>query len=142
MAGEIKIRAGMDPFHFLPSDREGVFNVHRRICVMRKFDVIVIAVVFCGETHRQMPVEPLLLPVFVPLFLCAGADEELHFHLLEFAHAEDELPGYDLVPEGLPDLGNAEGDLHPGRLLDVQEINKDALCGFGTEIDLIGLFRY
>jgi hypothetical protein len=69
--------------------------------------------------------------VVVPLHLGAGLDEELHLHLLELPHAEDELPRDDLVAEGLAGLRDAEGDLHARALLHVQEVHEDALCRFG-----------
>ena len=51
MAGEIEICTGMDPFDFLPSDRECVFDVNRRICVVSKFHMVMVPIVFRGETQ-------------------------------------------------------------------------------------------
>jgi hypothetical protein len=51
------------------------------------------------------------------------ADEILHLHLLELAHAEDEIARADLVPERLPDLGDPERDLLLRALLDVLEVD-------------------
>ena len=62
---------------------------------------------------------------------CPGCHEELHLHLFELPHAEDELPRHDLVAESLAGLGDPEGDLHPAGLHHIQEIDKDALGGFG-----------
>ncbi len=59
--------------------------------------------------------------------VAGGVHEELHLHLLEFARAEDEVPGGDLVAERLADLGDAERHLLPRRLLDVEEVHIDAL---------------
>ena len=59
----------------------------------------------------------------------------MHLHLLEFAHAEDELAGDDLVPEGLADLRDAERQLHAAGLLDVEEVDEDALRRLRAEID-------
>ena len=82
-----------------------------------------------------MPLDPGLLPVLVPLALRAGRDEELHLHLLELPHAEDELAGDDLVPEGLADLRDAERQLHAAGLLDVEEVDEDALRRLRAEVD-------
>ena len=65
----------------------------------------------------------------------ARRDEELHLHLLEFTHAEDELAGNDLVPEGLSDLRDAERQLHSTGLLDVEEVDEDALRRLRAEVD-------
>ena len=61
-------------------------------------------------------------------------DEELEFHLLEFAHAEDEVPGRDLVAERLPDLGDAERRAARGRVEHVLEVGEDRLRRLGSEI--------
>ena len=64
--------------------------------------------------------------------------EELHLHLFELAHAEDELAGHDFVAEGLTDLCDTEGDFHAARLLYVQVVDEDALRRLRTEIYLHG----
>src|SRR5207245_7374905 len=46
---------------------------------------------------------------------------------LELAGAEDEVARGDLVSEGLPDLGDAEGDLHPVGLLNRSEVDEHGL---------------
>ena len=63
----------------------------------------------------------------------------MHLHLLEFAHAEDELAGDDLVPEGLADLRDAKRQLHAAGLLDVEEVDENALRRFGAEVDDAGV---
>ena len=63
-----------------------------------------------------------------------GMAEPFHFHLLEFAGAEDEIARGDFVAEGFADLGDAEGDFDAGGVDDVFEVEKDALGGFGAEI--------
>src|SRR5258708_2660804 len=87
-----------------------------------------------------MPFHPGLLPVFIPLFFRAGPDKELHFHLLEFPHPEDELPGYDLIAEGLADLGNPERDLHTAGLLYVEKVHENSLGGLRPQVDFAGFF--
>ena len=97
--------------------------------------VVVEAVFVVAESQRLMPGEAGLLPGFEPAHFVARAHKELHLHLLEFAHAEDELARHDLVAEGLTDLRDTEGHLHAARLLDVQEVDKNALGGLGTQIN-------
>ena len=70
-----------------------------------------------------------------PIEFGARPYKELHLHLLELAHAEDELAGYNLVAEGFAYLSDAEGDFHAARFLDVKEVDKDALCRLGTEVE-------
>ena len=50
-------------------------------------------------------------PVVEPLKVGARLAEELELHLLELAHAEDEVARRDLVAEGLADLADAERQL-------------------------------
>ena len=52
-----------------------------------------------------------VLPVSKPLEVGAGFAEELAFHLLELADAEDEVARSYLVAESLADLAYAEGQL-------------------------------
>ena len=62
-------------------------------------------------------------------------DEVLHLHLLELAGAEDEVPGGDLVAEALTDLGDPEWRLLARELEVVLEIQEDALCRLGAQVD-------
>ena len=64
-----------------------------------------------------------------------GADEILHFHLLELAHPENEPSCDDLVAKGLSDLRNAERHLLPGRFLGQTKIYEDTLGRFRTKVD-------
>ena len=74
-------------------------------------------------------------PVVEPLKVGARLAEELELHLLELAHAEDEVARGDLVAEGLADLTDAERQLFARGALDIVEVDKDALRGLGTEVD-------
>ena len=92
-------------------------------------------------THAQGE-EPLLaevLPILEPLQIGVGLAEELQLHLLKLPGAEGEVAGGDLVAETFAHLGNAEGQLLPGGALDAGEVDKNALGGFGAEIDLVFL---
>jgi hypothetical protein len=72
----------------------------------------------------------------VPLGRVVRRDEKLDLHLLELAGAEDEVPGGDLVPERLPDLGDPERGLLPAELEDVLEVDEDPLRGLRAQVDL------
>ena len=74
-------------------------------------------------------------PIGEPFEVGAGLAEELQLHLLELAHAEDEVAGRDLVAEGFADLPYAEGHTLSGGALHVLEVDKDALRRLGAEID-------
>src|SRR5437762_7400976 len=82
-----------------------------------------------------MPVHALLFPVLEPFHVGAGLDEELHLHLLELARAKYEIARSDLVAESLADLRDAERNLLPRRLLDVEKIHVDALRRLRPQID-------
>src|SRR5665647_1663979 len=86
-----------------------------------------------------MPSHPCFFPVPEPFKLCSGLHKKLHLHLFKLTHAEDKLPGNDLISEGFAYLSDTEGKLHAARLLNVKEIHKDALCGFGTQENLMAL---
>ncbi len=71
-----------------------------------------------------------------------GADEELEFHLLEFAGSEGEVAGVDFVAEGLADLADAEGDFLARDFEDVLELGEDGLGGFGPQPgEVLGAFH-
>ena len=61
--------------------------------------------------------------------------EELQFHLLEFADAEDEVTRSDLVSERLTDLSHAERQLFAGGTLDIGKVYKDAPVSY-THLDV------
>ena len=137
MLREVEVGARVDTLHLLEAKRHVEFDVGGGVGVVGELLVVVVAVVFVAHAERLVPGQTMLLPVVEPLHLRAGLAEELHLHLLKLAHAEDELSGHDLVAEGLADLGNAEGQLHASRLLYVEVVDEDALCGLRTQIDRI-----
>ncbi|GBD40363.1 hypothetical protein HRbin38_00218 [bacterium HR38] len=75
----------------------------------------------------------------MPVLVLPRADEVLDLHLLELPHPEDEVPGSDLVAEGLADLGDAEGKLPARAVQDVLEVHEDALGGLRAQIGQGGL---
>ena len=130
----------MDALHLLEAEGEVVFDVGGGVGVVRQLLVVVEPVLIVAEAQCAVPCHAGLLPLVPPLHLLARTHEELHLHLLEFAHAEDELPRHDLVAESLADLRDAERKFHAARFLDVEEVDEDALRRFGTQVDRVGPF--
>src|SRR5947207_9755896 len=86
------------------------------------------------ETESLMPFHSLFLPVLEPLHVGPWLDKELHFHLLEFARAENEIAGSDFISERLSDLRDAERNFLSRRLLDVEKILVRSLSGLRSQI--------
>ena len=133
VGGEVKVRPAVDAFELLEAHGEIELDVAGRVRVVGELDVVVEPVGVVAKAEGLVPLDPGLLPVLVPLGLGAWGDEELHLHLLELPHAEDELAGDDLVPEGLADLRDAKRQLHAAGLLDVEEVDENALRRLRTE---------
>ena len=89
-----------------------------------------------------MPLQTLLFPVLEPLQLGSGTYEELHLHLLEFAHTEDELAGDNLVAESFADLCDAERYLHAAALLHIEKVDEDALGSLWAEVEGVRIINY
>src|SRR5947209_18541557 len=81
------------------------------------------------DSKISEPAQAAIAPIAIPAFRCRGLAEELDFHLLEFARAEDELARRDLIAEAAADLRDAERDLHARGVHHVAEIQKDPLRG-------------
>ena len=126
----------MDAFNLLEAERHEELYVGCRIGVVSQLLVVVIAVVVVAKAQGFVPLKACLLPLLEPLQLGAGLHEELHLHLLELAHTEDELAGHDFVAESFTNLCDAERNLHAARLLHVQVVDEDTLCRLRTQIDL------
>ena len=79
------------------------------------------------------PVPAVFNPCIKVLVRFVGVHEVFDFHLLEFAGAEDEVAGGDLVAECLTDLPDTEGRAFTGRGYHVVEVHEDALRSFGAQ---------
>ena len=133
MAFQVKIRTGVNAFQFLESKWEFKLNVHSRIGVVRQV-VVVFETQFFGRGDRSVPGHTALFPGIVPIHFGARTHKELHFHLLEFAHSENELTRHDLIPESFPDLRYAKRNFLACGFLHILEIHKYALCGFRAQV--------
>ena len=137
MTAEVVIGAVCNAPQLAPvGERKGVFDVGGGAGVECKLSRLMIAQtqVFLAYAQRQQPVFAEVFPVSEPLKVGAGFAEELAFHLLKLADAEDEVARGDLIAEGLADLAYAEGQLFARGALDVCKVNENALSGLGTQI--------
>ena len=100
------------------------------------FDVVHVEVI---DRHADgdPPVFALLDPEFEPHGVVFGGAEPFHFHLLEFAGAEDEIARGDFVAEGFADLRDAEGGFDAHGIEDVFVVGEDALGGFGAQVRFV-----
>ena len=85
-----------------------------------------------------MPFEACLAPEVKPFHLFARTNAELHLHLLEFPHAEDELAGDDFIAERFAYLRYSEGKTHTTCFLHVQVIHENTLGCLRTEVNFHG----
>ena len=138
MLGQVEIRTAVDAFHFLEAEGHQELDVRSRIGVVSQLVVVVVAVMVVAEAQRLVPFQTGSLPGLEPVEFRTRLHEELHFHLLELAHTEDELTSYDFVTESLTNLGDTERNLHTTGFLYIQVIYEDTLCRFRAKVYLHG----
>ena len=140
---EVEVGAVRDALELAPADRELVVDVGGPLGVVGELALLVLAQpeVLAADTVALVPGESLLDPALMPHLVgrptidrIVRVDEELDLHLLELVRPEDEVPGRDLVTEGLPDLGDPERELEAHRLEHVVEVDEDALRRLGPEV--------
>jgi len=136
MLRQVEVSTRVDTFHFLESERHQEFDVSSGICVMSQFIMIVITVACISEAKCLMPFQTDFFPFLEPVKLCSRFYEELHFHLFELTHTEDELTGNDLVTESLTNLCNTERNFHTTCFLYIQVVYENPLCSFRTKVNL------
>ena len=125
----------MHPFKLFKAHGKVELDVTRRISIVGQLNVVVKTVHVLSQPQCVMPFDSGLLPVSVPLCLRAWLDKKLHLHLLKLPHAENELTGYDLVAKRLANLCDSKGDFHPPTFLHIEEIDKNPLGRFWTQVD-------
>ncbi len=109
MLTKVEVSTRVYPFNLLEPERESVFYVSGGVGIVCQLVMVMEPVVVFSESEGHVPSHPCFLPVAKPLKLCSGFDEELHLHLFELTHAEDELTCHDLIPERFAYLGYPEG---------------------------------
>src|SRR3989338_1572954 len=137
MLGEIEIPAVRKAKELSPPPREMIFDIDRTLRVVTEFVFLMFAnsQTLFPDTQREKPVPDEILPhfkFFLPIFL---VNEVLNFHLLKLACTKGEIPGRNLVPEGLPDLRDTKGKAHAHRINDILKIHEDPLSSFGAKVD-------
>src|SRR5690349_550576 len=115
----------MDTLEFFEAHREIELNVTRCIGIVCQVKVVVEAIVFSAKAQRLMPLHSFFFPEFIPLHFFAWLDEELHFHLFKFTHAEYKLARNDFISECFSNLGDTKRNFHSSRFLNVQEVDKN-----------------
>ena len=141
MLRQVEIRTAVDTFHFFETERHQEFNVGSCIGIVCQLVMVVITIMVIAESQRLMPFQSGCFPSLEPVEFSTRLYEELHFHLLELTHTENELTRNDLVTESLTDLCDTERNLHAAGLLYIQIVHKDTLGSFRTKINLHCTFR-
>src|SRR3954469_14016722 len=110
MLGQVVVAPVGDPLQLADSKWEAILDVGRGGRVEGQLVLLMVAEAepVALQAVADVPVEPFLAPVGVPLGGVRRAAEELDLHLLELARAEREVARGDLVAETLADLGDAE----------------------------------
>ena len=115
--GQVVVAPVGDALELVPPPREQELDVARGGRVVRQLVGVMRPQpqLVGGHAEAEVPVEPLLAPVLVPLRALGRRDEVLHLHLLELAGAEHEVPGVISLRNDLPIWAMPNG----GRLRDV-----------------------
>src|SRR5206468_4618353 len=113
---QIEVGPVVNSLELVPAERELVLDVVGVLGVMRQLiRTVLMPTQFLVPNPEPLdPIHPFRAPELEPLGLTPRLHEKLHFHLLEFARPENEVPGRDLVAECLPDLCDPEGNLLAG----------------------------
>jgi hypothetical protein len=102
---QVVVGAVRDPLELGPvGPGVRVLDVDRALRVVAELVGVVLAQaqVLGLDPEVEVPAVARLDPVVVPLLVGPGLDEELHLHLLELAHPEDEVPGVISLRNDLP----------------------------------------
>ena len=135
---QVEIGTRMDTFHFLETERHQELDIGCCIGIVSQFFVVVETIVVIAKAQCLMPFQTSLFPFLEPFEFGSRFYEELHFHLFELTHTENELTGHDFVTESLTNLSDTERNLHTSCLLYVQVVHENTLSGFRTKINLHG----
>ena len=134
MVTQVEVGSAVYAFEFLESEWEVEFDVGGCISIVSQFLMVVKTIVLRAHSEVYVPFHTVLLPFLEPFEFGTGLDEELHLHLLEFPHTEDELTSHDLVSECLAYLCDTERNLHTTGFLYVKIVYEDTLCGLRTKV--------
>ena len=135
---EVVVGTLRDALELVEAPRERELDVGRPARIVRQLVVVVGAQAqhLGGDAVLDVPVQPLVAPVLVPVGRLGRRHEELEFHLLELAGAEDPVLRGDLVAEALADLGDPERRLLARRLQHLAEVGEHALRRLGAQVGI------
>ena len=135
---EVVIRAVGHAPQLAPAEGEQILKVRGGLGIEGQLLRVVVAQAQVLFLHAQgeQPVAAEAAPIGKPFQIFARAGEEFQLHLLEFARAEGEVAGRDLVAEGFADLADARGQLFARGAHHVFEIDEDALRGLRAQVQL------
>ena len=141
MTAQVIVGSVRNAPEFAPAEGEQEFNVGGRLGVEGKLFLLMVSDAHLIFLHAKglQPVNAELFPVGKPFQVRIRLTEKFQLHLFKFTGTEGEVTGRDFVTEGFSDLADAEGNLLAGSTLHVLEVDKNALCGFRTQIH--GVFR-
>ena len=137
MRVEIVRAAVRDRLQLAPSPGEEILDVDARLGVVRALGLgqLVEAQALRGDAVARVPVLPAVDPGAKDLHIRSVVGHEiLELGLLELAHAKREVARRNLVAKRLSDLRDAEGRALARALIDVFEVDEDALSRLRAQI--------
>ena len=138
MTAQVKVGAGMNSFNLFEAERHFKFNISSGIGIMSQL-VVVVETIFCiAQSEGFVPFQAEFFPEFKPLHFLTRTNEELHFHLFEFAHTENKLTGNYLISKCFSDLSYTERNFHTTGFLHIEVVYKNTLSSLGAQIDFHG----
>src|SRR5690625_4178640 len=130
----------MNSLQFFKTKREVKFDVCSGIGIVRKLFMIAEAVILLTHAQGEVPFQSLFFPVFIPFDFFSGPDKELHFHLFKFPHSEDKLAGHYFISKSFSYLCNSKRDPQAAASLNIQEIHKNSLSSFRSQVKIHSTF--
>ena len=97
--------------------------------------MVVKAVFLVAHAKSFVPLQTCFFPLAEPFEFFAGTNKKLHLHLFELTHTENKLTCNNLVAESLTYLCDTKRNAHTSGFLHIQEVNKNTLCCFRTQIN-------
>ena len=127
----------MDAVEFVPAHREEILNVTSRTSIVSEF-VMVMETKMIFVNAKVEHIFHGFFFVFVVIFLIISIfAEPLMFHLLKFNCPENEVSRCDFISKRFANLRNSKRHFCPASALNIEEIDKFALCCFWTQINFV-----
>src|SRR3989338_6135215 len=132
MLGKIIIPARVNAFELLETERKIIFEIISLLGIKNQILMLVPTEIFCLHSEIEIKLEAVFFQFFIRFHFLRRVGEILHFHLFEFARAENKLPRRDLIAENLADLSDAERNPDPARVENILVIDIDPLARFSS----------